>query len=66
MLTGLAAMLISLKILPSGDSSALCYTAGVGLLAALFKIVKQAMTASVQVHLHARTIEHTAYSTEHL
>ncbi len=53
-------MLISLKILPSGDSSALCYTAGVGLLAALFKTLKQAMTASMQDLLHACTRWHTA------
>ena len=65
-LAGLAAMLTSLKMLQCGNSSALCYTAGMGLLAALFKILTQDMAASVQHLLHAYTSWHTAHCAEHL
>ena len=65
-LAGLAAMLTSFKMSQCGNSSALCYTAGMGLLAALFKILTQDMAASGQHLLHAYTSWHTAHCAEHL
>jgi hypothetical protein len=69
LLTGFTAMLTSLKMLQSDNSNALCYTAGVCLLAALFKTLKQGMTASVQDLLQsvqACSRWHTAPGAEHI